>query len=173
MKKTIETYKEELIEKITKQISEEGSVPTFIQVYASRKDEEKPVIVHIEAQFESKEDKIYFVEEGIPQICKKLKGEELKPIFVAFVAEAYMTVTDKKTEKSEKREILMVNISNEDENKHYIFNMIRGNYEVDANGDLKEDVKLEYDEEISEKGEDTKSGGIFSGMFDKFVEGLK
>ena len=173
MKKSIEEYKTELIEHVTKSFNQEAELESFIQVYASKEGEKKPVLIFIDTPFSSSEDKIDFVENGIPQICKTLKKEKLTPLFVAFGSEAYITIIDKRNNEKTKKEVIVINISSENENENLIYDIVRHPYEVNEDGDLKQKVELVLDTNLSKPIPGKEVDGLFSNLFDKFAKGLK
>lgn len=163
----IDEYKKELLQNIRAEISETGSVAAYLQLMGTKKDLDKPVIVHIQTDFVDEDDKEFFVEEGIPTICKDLKKRQFTPICVSFVAEAWMRVSDSK----DKKEVILINISTENGDDMYIYNIIRHPYEVDESGELKSKVELSEDEITSDKDDKPSSaGGRFSNLYQKFAK---
>lgn len=172
-KELIQQYKEELLQNIRNEILQEGSVNTYIQVMGTKKDSEKPVIVHIDASFGDDEDKEYFLEEGIPHICKKLKKHDFEPVCVVFVAEAWMKIKDlKEDKKEEKKEVVIVNFSASDGDVLHAYPIIRHPYEIDSAGELTSRVELSEDELTKEEGKPQSAGGKFTNLYHKFYSGL-
>lgn len=168
----IQKYKEEQLINIKNMISETGGIGTFMQLVGIKKGLDKPIIVHIETPFENDEDKEMFIEDGIPMICKGLKGEEITPICVSFFAEAWMKIYDKqKGKESEKKEVVIMTISSEESDKMYVYDIIRHPYEVDENGELISKTELSDNGDV--KGEEQERKGRFTNLYEKFTKGLK
>lgn len=168
----IQKFKEELIENIRKEISETGGISTYLQLMGKKKDEEKPVIIHIETDFTDEDDKKFFMDEGIPAICTKLKKHEISPLCVCFVAEAWMRVLDKNINEEKKTEVVIVNVSTEKGDDMIVYNIIRHPYEVDEKGELTSKTELSEEEMSKEDGKTPSSGGRFSNLYQKFAKGL-
>lgn len=171
-KEIIQKYKEELIENIRREINETGNISAYIQLMGTKEDLDKPVIIHIETDFEGEEDKEFFMSEGIPAICKKIKKHDINPICVCFVAEAWMRIFNKEKQQESKEEVVIINISTEKGDDMIVYNIIRHPYEVDETGDLKSRVELTESDTVKENGESSTTRGRFTNLYRKFIDGL-
>lgn len=170
----IQKYKEEQLKNIKEIISETGSLGTYMQLVGTKQGVDKPIVVHIETPFEDDDDKKLFLDDGIPMICKGLKQEEIIPLCVSFTAEAWMKLHDATTGKeTEKKEVIIMTISSEDQDIMYVYEIIRHPYEVDESGELKSKVELSEQDVMDQyDGKREKPAGRFSNLYAKFAKGL-
>lgn len=168
----IQKYKEELIENIRKEMTETGAISAYMQLIGTKEDLDKPVIIHIETAFEGEEDKHFFMSEGIPVICKKIKEHDINPICVCFVAEAWMRIFNKEKQQENKEEVVIINISTEDGDEMSVYNIIRHPYEVDKSGDLTSKVELSESDVVKDNGQEPKTAGRFTNLYRKFINEL-
>ena len=168
----IQNYKEELIENIRREINKTGNISAYIQIMGIKEDVDQLAIVHIETDFKGEEDKEFFMSEGIPVICKKIKKHNISPICISFVAEAWMRIFNKEKQQESKEEVVIINISTEKGDDMIVYNIIRHPYEVDETGDLKSTVELTESDRVKDKGESQKTAGRFTNLYHKFINGL-
>ena len=168
----IQKYKEELLENIRREMDETGAISTYIQLIGTKEDVDKPVIIHIDTAFEDEEDKHFFMSEGIPVICKKIKEHNINPICVCFVAEAWMTMFNKEKQKESKEEVIIINMSTQDGDDMIVYNIVRHPYEVDESGDLKSKVELVESDAVKDNDEKSTTAGRFTNLYQKFIDGL-
>lgn len=168
----IQKYKEELIENIRKEMNDTGAISAYMQLIGTKDDLDKPVIIHIETAFEDEEDKSFFMSEGIPVICKKIKDHDINPICVSFVAEAWMRIFNKEKQQENKEEVVIINISTEDGDEMIVYNIIRHPYEVDESGELKSKVELSESDVVKDNTETPNTAGRFTNLYRKFIDGM-
>lgn len=167
----LEQYKKELLENVNAEMQEEGKLMPFIQLIGFKSDLEKPAIVHIAAPFQDEEDKDLFVQQAIPEICRKLKKNNIDVELVTFVAECWMTVIDDKTGKSKKSEVVMIIYSDKNGDKTEAYDIIRHDYEVDEKGELTSKIEYKKNEKMS-SDETIQVGGRFSDLYKQFRKQL-
>lgn len=159
----MDDYRKELLENIEAEMKEEGSVSAFVQIMGEKEGVDKPVIVHIVTNFGGDDDKEFFIEEAIPQICKKLKKSEITPHQVVFVSEVWVHKIDKKTGEKTKEEAVMIAISSDKGEILEAYDIIRHTYEVDEKGELSSRIELKKNEDLS--GPTPESEGRFSNLY--------
>lgn len=171
----IEDYKKELFENITWELTEEGKVSTFVQIVGEKEGIDKPVIVHIVTAFANDEEKEFFVEQAIPDICKRLKKNKITPSFVVFVSECWVTVINKKTEEQQKNEIVLVTVSSKDGDELEAYDIVRHPYEINEKGDLVSKVELSKNDDLVSIDKDDESvqvQGRFTNLYAQFMKHL-
>lgn len=169
----IKDYKKELFENITWELTEEGSLSTFVQIIGEKEGVDKPIIVHVVTPFANDTEKEFFVKEAIPDICKRLRKNRITPSFVVFVSECWMTVIDKKTEKEEKSEIVLLTMSSKDGDELEAYNIVRHPYEINEKGDLVSKVELSKNNDITTTDSDeAKTQGRFTNLYAQFMKHL-
>lgn len=167
----VEDYKKELFENINSEFKNEGNLTTFIQIVGKKDGFDKPVIVHIVTGFANDEEKEFFINEAVPDICKRLKNNKIIPSFVTFVSECWMTMVDKKTKKEKKKEIVLITYSSEKGDDSDIYNIVRHPYEINEKGDLVSEIELEKNDELSTT-EPSQSKGRFTNLYSRFMKHL-
>lgn len=160
----MEDYKKELLENIEEEMKSEGNVSTFIQVIGEKEGVDKPIIVHVVTRFDNDDSKDFFIKEIIPEVGKKLRKSDIKPQYVVFVSEVWVTRINKNTLKETKDEAVFISFSSENTEEVEAYTIIKHDYEVDENGELSSKVELKKDEELS-GGEGAVVEGRFSGLY--------
>lgn len=179
--------KKELILKIKKnhlfsiqEMIKETSVEPFIQIFCQKESEENPMMMYMPLTNDLlDQDADFFKEKIFPSIKKSIEEEGLTILLVVFTSEAWVTKVDKNdpSKKSEKQEVVIFNYSSEKGDEIEVYDVIRDEYEVDESGEfvikshtvdkdgnLCENIKIEYNAELS--GDDIKSSkGRFINLF--------
>lgn len=168
----IDDYKKELFENINSELQEEGKVSSFVQVIGEKEDLDKPVIVHIVTGFANNEEKDFFINDAVPDICKRLKQNKINPKFVVFVSECWITQIDTKTNKEEKGEIVLVTISSDKGDELEAYNIVRHPYEINEKGDLVSEVELVKNNDITTTDTEAKTQGRFTNLYARFMKHL-
>lgn len=177
-KEEYSSLKENYIDHLTDMMSEIGSIPAHITVFADHintKDSKKPALVHIfipPHYMESEDSKDRFVNEELPPAFKAMK-QKFKPYCITWAAEAWVRMAgadfdvDKQNWKAIpiKKEVVIVSMETEDTTETIIYNIHRNGKQVTKDGDLVDSVTLEKDEDLNQG---RAVGGRFTGLFRTF-----
>jgi len=168
--------KNNYIEHLTSMMSEIGSIPAHITVFADHLDPEdsvKPALVHIAIPpeyMESEDSKDEFVDEKLPIAFKAMK-KKFKPFCITWAAEAWVRIASKDSDIENwkaipiKKEVVIVSMETEDTTETIIYNIHRNGKQVTKDGDIVDNVTLELDEDLNQGGA---AGGRFTGLFRTF-----
>jgi hypothetical protein len=167
-----EELKEAYVEHLKEMMLEEGTIYPVITIFADHIEdtEGRGAIVHlpIPAEYmQTSKKKDEFIEEMLPQIAEQMR-EKFIPYAVAWSAEAWMRIVDKKKDELfepsiNKEEGIIINIETDDKTETLIYKIIR-NMNVEEKEGLKETITLEKMDDIP-----TGTGeGRFTGLLKKF-----
>lgn len=175
------SIKEDYISHIKDYVNETGGLFPHITIFAEIREpkdelETKPALIHIPIpdQFMSDDEKKEeFVTDVLPGIIKEVRKKFI-PKGVAWAAEAWLRMADKKDDVSDykklpiKKEVIIITIESESKNDSYIYEIVRTGKQVNSEGELVDAVKLEEMESFKNPDQ---MGGRFSGLFKKFNNG--
>lgn len=175
------SLKEDYIDNIEKYVKEEGSLFPHVSIFADFKNpkesEGKPAIIHIpipDEYMENDNSKEEFVETVLPDIFSKVK-EKFIPVAVGWASEAWMRIADKKENVTDykklpiKKEVIIITIeANKEMNfsQCALYEIKRNGIQVNSDGELKNNVTLEFLEGMDPK----EMGGRFSQLLSKFKD---
>ena len=173
--------KDEYLDHIKSQLSEEGGLIPHFTVFADmiEKDEEsdddnRKAVIHLMVPsdlIDTDEGKDIIVEEILPKMMTKIKSKFI-PHGIAWASEAWMRIADKdfnpkkddfKTIKV-KKEVLFISLETKDTAEAFVYEIKRNGKQVNAEGNLVDKVDLI---EIPDIKDMNSSEGRLSGLFKK------
>jgi hypothetical protein len=177
--------KEEYVSHIKSYVTSQGGLFPHLSIFADVKkpekgEEDKPALIHIpipDEYMEDDESKESFIKDVVPDLFSSIKKEFI-PYGVAWAAEAWMRVADKKFDADKddykklpiRKEVIIITIESLNLEEAFLYEIKREGKQVNGDGELTDAISL-----ISIEGMDKPDGlgGRFSGLFKKFKNDVK
>lgn len=175
-----EELKEEYLDHIKSQLSEEGGLIPHFTVFADMlekdedSDDDRKAVIHLMVPsdlIDTDEGKDIIVEEILPKMMTKIKSKFIVH-GIAWASEAWMRIADKDFDVTKqdfrsiktKKEVLFVSIETKDASEAFVYEIKRAGKQVNADGDLVDKVDLIEMPDIKDL---SSSEGRLSGLFKK------
>jgi hypothetical protein len=171
--------KKSYIEFVTKIMIENGGLNPSITVLGTQIKDGSNAVVHVPIPGKFMKDdnaKEEFLNEIVPQIAKSV-NEQFDIKAIAWASEAWMSEVDTKDADPEKlkdwknipvkKEVLIVTIESDEENKTCIMEIVRKGKQVNNQGELIDNIELV---EQNQYNHTVIGEGRFTGLYEKFTK---
>jgi len=164
-----EKLKKEQISFVLKSFDENKSIYPHITIIGYHLEEDKPIVIHMPIPgkiMNNKEQKEFFVEYIIPDIKKSILEKNIEIKCVCFVSEMWKKEISLETNEEITSEGVIINMDCADFCTIRLYNIVRNNMKVTADG-FESSTFLEFqDEKIDPSGI---GEGLFANLYKKFT----